>query len=135
MKLLGILISLTVAEEIKKKTENKRRILTTSKTHSPVVNSKSEERTNRGQQSLSPTLGNGRSITKTTKASKTVANKDDRNKRTLYDFGNAGFLYSEVAAKRLDHGRYYDPYLVEHNALGGGGVGGGILVNFSFFFF
>ncbi|KAH8277928.1 hypothetical protein KR018_010369, partial [Drosophila ironensis] len=40
---------------------------------------------------------------KTTRQSKSLKPGDNRGKRTLYDFGNAGYLYPEVASRRTGY--------------------------------
>ncbi|KAH8275592.1 hypothetical protein KR026_011331, partial [Drosophila bipectinata] len=43
------------------------------------------------------------STTKATRQSKALKPGDNRGKRTLYDFGNAGYLYPEVASRRTGY--------------------------------
>uniref|UniRef100_A0A1A9ZDZ7 ADF-H domain-containing protein n=1 Tax=Glossina pallidipes TaxID=7398 RepID=A0A1A9ZDZ7_GLOPL len=83
--------ALTVAE--KRETKSKTKVSTTK----AASTSKTLEKTSK------PTEASSTSARTTTKTLKSAKSLDSRGKRTLYDFGNAGFLYPQVAARRAGY--------------------------------
>ncbi|XP_017079317.1 putative mediator of RNA polymerase II transcription subunit 26 [Drosophila eugracilis] len=71
----------------------------------PKTETKSEKPTKQPSASASPSskATTTTSTTSTTRQSKALKPGDNRGKRTLYDFGNAGYLYPEVASRRAGY--------------------------------
>lgn len=107
--------ALTVAE--KRETKSKTKVSTT----------KSASTSKTLEKSSKPTEASSTSARTTTKTLKSAKSLDSRGKRTLYDFGNAGFLYPQVAARRAGYSAeprtsYYPTnggYFNGENAIGG----------------
>lgn len=79
----------------------------TSKPKTSETKQKLEQVTTQGTKKPTPSTG---STTRQSKALKTPAVPgENRGKRTLYDFGNAGFLYPEVASRRAGFVDSYYP--------------------------
>lgn len=80
----------------------------TSKPKTSETKQKLEQATTQGTKK--PTTSSSASTTRQSKALKTPAVPgENRGKRTLYDFGNAGFLYPEVASRRAGFVDSYYP--------------------------
>lgn len=62
-----------------------------------------------------PTPSTTGSTTRQSKALKTPVPGENRGKRTLYDFGNAGYLYPEVASRRAGFVDSYYPQAGYYN--------------------
>jgi len=82
-----------------------------SKTEPAIPSTKKPTPTTSGS---TPSTATTKTATRQSKALKSVPG-ENRGKRTLYDFGNAGYLYPEVASRRAGYVDNYYPQTGYYN--------------------